>query len=122
MKLSLTALVCCAFALMAQDVSNRQLKHLSVPTPTSMRPLTVSAEEVQKETQYPSVIHLRGSVEIRTPVCTVNNSRSVRSWICDGAVVLRADEADLHEDTGEIEASGHVKVTRERSADARLGQ
>jgi hypothetical protein len=32
---------------------------------------------------------------------------------CDGYVVLRADTADFHEGTGQIEARGNVTVTRE---------
>ena len=46
------------------------------------------------ETPYPSVVHLKGTVEIRT-----------------NGFILRADEADYHEDTGEVEARGTVKVT-----------
>ena len=76
--------------------------------------------EIEIGLPYPSVIHLKGSVEIRTPVCVVTGPGN--AWTCNGSVVLRADEADLHEDTGQIEASGNVKVTRERSADARLGR
>jgi lipopolysaccharide assembly outer membrane protein LptD (OstA) len=40
-----------------------------------------------------SAIQLRGDVEIKTEL-----------------MVLRADEADYHEDTGEIEARGNVRV------------
>jgi lipopolysaccharide assembly outer membrane protein LptD (OstA) len=40
-----------------------------------------------------SAIQLRGDVEIKTEL-----------------MVLRADEADYHEDTGEIEARGSVRV------------
>lgn len=120
MKFSLAALAVCAFALFAQEQPSNQLKHLSVPAGTSLRPLSVSARDITRELPYPSVIHLKGSVEIRTPVCT--GTAEPGKWTCDGSVVLRADEADLHEDTGEIEARGNVKVTRERTADARNGR
>jgi lipopolysaccharide assembly outer membrane protein LptD (OstA) len=33
---------------------------------------------------------------------------------CAGYVVVRADQADLHEDSGEVEATGNVRVTREK--------
>lgn len=121
-KLFITALSVCALALTAQQNPASRLKHLSVPTSTSVRPLSVSAIEIEKGLPYPSLIHLKGSVEIRTPVCTITRPEDARSRVCDGSVVLRADEAVLHEDTGQIEASGNVKVTRERSNDARLGR
>ncbi|MGO9256996.1 MAG: hypothetical protein ACLQU1_11930 [Bryobacteraceae bacterium] len=120
MKLSLAALAVCTLALTAQDNPAGQLKHLSVPTATSLRPVSVAAMEIEIGLPYPSVIHLKGSVEIRTPVCVVTGPGN--AWTCNGSVVLRADEADLHEDTGQIEASGNVKVTRERTADAHNGR
>lgn len=121
-KLFVAALVVCALALTAQEKPTARLKHLSVPTVTSVRPLSVSAGEIERGLPYPSLIHLKGNVEIRTPVCIVNGPGDARSWVCDGSVVLRADEAVLHEDSGRIEASGNVRVTREREGDARLGR
>jgi len=121
-KLFITALGICAFGLTAQENPAIQLKHLSVTTMTSVRPLSVAALEIEKTPTYPSIIHLKGSVEIRTPVCLLTHPGNTRSWVCDGSVVLRAAEAVLHEDTGQIEASGDVKVTRERTDDARLGR
>jgi lipopolysaccharide assembly outer membrane protein LptD (OstA) len=121
MKLSLAALAVCTLALTAQDNPAGQLKHLSVPTATSVRPVSVAAMEIERPLPYSSIIHLKGGVEIRTPVCLRSGPGNAQ-WSCDGSVVLRADEADFHEDTGEIEAMGNVKVTRERSTDARLGR
>jgi lipopolysaccharide assembly outer membrane protein LptD (OstA) len=92
-----------AFLLPAQE-----LKHLSVPTTTSIRPLDVAALDVQRESQ---VWHLKGAVEIKTPVCLVVDPSNAQ--MCSGYVVLRADEAELHEDTGRIDARGKVTVTRE---------
>jgi len=68
--------------------------------------------EIDRGTQYPSVIHLKGNVEIRTPVCVAAGPGTALA--CAGYVVVRADQADLHEDTGEVEASGNVRVTREK--------
>ena len=120
MKLSSGTLMLFALALAAQENPAVPLKHMSVPTPTSLRPIAVTAGEIQRELPYPSVMHLKGNVEIRTPVCV--RATPGKAYSCDGSVVVRADEADLHEDTGQIEARGNVKVTRERSADARLGR
>lgn len=122
MKLFAVGLAICALILSAQENASGQLKHLSMPTLTSDRPVTISAVEIDKGPTYPSVIHLKGSVEIRTPVCVLSRPGDIRTWVCDGSVVLRADEATFHEDTGQIEASGNVKVTRERTPDARLGR
>ena len=75
-------------------------------------PLSVAALGIEREGDYPAVIHLKGSVEIKTPVCTKEGQGSALH--CDGYVVLRADQADLREDSGQIEAQGNVRVTREK--------
>ena len=103
-----------AVALLAQTDPAREIKHLWVPTSTSVRPASVSAAEVEREGNYPAVIHLKGSVEIKTPVCVAGGPQD--SQICDGYVVLHADAADFHEDSGQIEARGNVTVTRENKA------
>jgi len=66
--------------------------------------------EIDRGVQYPSVIHLKGDVEIRMPVCVATGPGTKQH--CAGEIVFRADEADLHEDTGQIEAKGAVSVTR----------
>jgi lipopolysaccharide assembly outer membrane protein LptD (OstA) len=111
MKRSLAALAVCTLTLAAQDYPAGEMKRLSVPTTTSLTPLSVAAREIEREGLYPSVIHLKGSVEIKTPVCVKAGQGSVLN--CDGYVVLRADTADFHEGTGQIEARGNVTVTRE---------
>jgi lipopolysaccharide assembly outer membrane protein LptD (OstA) len=106
MKLALAALALAALPLAAQE-----MKHLAVPTETSVRSVDVSAREVTRDLPHNSIIHLKGDVEIRTPVCTRNGTNN--EMRCDGSVVLRADEADFHEDSGQIDARGNVTVTRE---------
>ncbi|SPE41076.1 conserved exported hypothetical protein [Candidatus Sulfopaludibacter sp. SbA3] len=110
--MKLAAFAVCTLTLAAQEYPAGELKHLAVPTATSVRPVSVTAQEIQRETPVPSVTHLKGSVEIKTPVCV--RSGPGNEQVCDGYVVLRADEADFHEDTGQIEARGNVKVTREK--------
>ena len=109
MKTSLTALVC-AVVLSAQNYPASERKHLSVPIASSAQPLAVAAIEIDRGVQYPSVIHLKGDVEIRMPVCIATGPGTEQH--CAGEIVFRADEADLHEDTGQIEAKGAVRVTR----------
>jgi hypothetical protein len=99
--------LCLAVALALSTLAAQEIKHLSVPAVTSPRPLDVSARELP----YDSVIHLKGSVEVKTPVCVRTGPNSAMH--CEGYLVLRADEADLHEDTGKIDARGNVTVTRE---------
>jgi hypothetical protein len=52
---------------------------------------------------------LKGEVEITTPICVPMGTKG--KLACDGYMVLRADEAELREDTGEIQARGNVNVT-----------
>jgi hypothetical protein len=111
MKRFIGALALCALALAAQDQPAGQLKHLSVPTNTSVNPISVTALAIEREGEYPAIIHLNGSVEIKTPVCLKSGQGSALQ--CDGYVVLHADQADFHEGSGRIDARGNVSVTRE---------
>ena len=106
------ALLLFALTVNAQDYPAGQLKHLSVPIAGSVQPLAVAAIEISREgVQYPSVIHLKGNVEIKMPVCVTIGPGSAQS--CAREIVFRADEADLHEESGQIDAKGSVSVTRE---------
>ena len=118
MKLAAAAFAVSA-VLTAQDNPTAQLKHLYILTDSSLRPVAIAAMNVEQGLHYPSVIHLTGNVEIRTPVCLPRDpgngqSGNKQTSTCDGSMVLRADAADFHEDTGQIEATGNVKITRER--------
>src|SRR5436190_15299054 len=93
----------------AQEYPAGQPKHLSVATLHGKRPVTVKALSIERGLHYGAVIHLKGDVEIQTPVCLPVGKRG--ALVCEGSMILRADEADLHEDTGEIEARGNVRVT-----------
>jgi len=58
---------------------------------------------------YASVVRLEGNVVIRT--CCIQKGLGKR-WKNQPkqAVIIRADEADYHQGTGEIEARGNVRV------------
>ena len=84
-------------------------KSLSIATANGARPVSVTAMNISRGPQYPSAVQLSGNVEIRTPVCLPVGPNG--SSVCDGEMILRADQAVLHEDTGEIEGSGSVRVT-----------
>ena len=100
----------CLSLLVAQDRQDGQLKHLSALIVSSFRPFELAAIEIQRGVQYPSVIHLKGAVEIKIPMCVGTGQGNAHS--CAGEVVVRADEAELHEDTGQIEGKGMVTITR----------
>src|SRR5215831_18054182 len=109
MKLTIAALACAA-AVTGQDYTVGQLKHISVPVAGSAQPLAVAALEIDRAVQYPSAIHLKGAVEIRIPVCVVTGPGNAQH--CAGEILFHADEANLHEDTGQIEAKGGATITR----------
>ena len=110
MKQPLAILGIAALALAAQDYPPDQPKNLWVPTSTSTRPVGLRARSMEREPSYPGTVHLKGDVEIKTPVCIAQPTGQV----CAGYVVVRADEADFHEDSGQIDARGKVTVTREK--------
>jgi hypothetical protein len=110
MKLFSVALLIGAAILVAQD-RPAELKHLMVPATTGSRPVAVAAMEIVRDLPYNGIDHLKGAVEVKTPVCVSSGTNP--QWTCNGYVVLRADQADFHEDTGAIEASGNVRVERE---------
>src|SRR5690348_387766 len=112
MKQVFAVLAICSATTTAQVDPAAPRKHLSIPTGTNLRPISVSALNIEHELQYPSIIHLSGSVEIRTPVCVVVGSG--KGQRCDGYIVLHASKAEFYEDSGRIEASGSVTVTREK--------
>jgi lipopolysaccharide export system protein LptA len=107
----LSVFAACAMSLAAQDYPPGQLKRLTVPTRTNAKPLSVSAMDIERIDEYPSTIHLKGNVEIRTPVCVNTGRDGVQQ--CAGYLVIHADEAELHEGTGRVETRGKVTVTRE---------
>jgi hypothetical protein len=55
------------------------------------------------------VVYLKGNVEIVKPSCVATSSGRT----CYTEMVLRADEAEYHPDTGEIKPSGNVRITFE---------
>ncbi len=112
MKPLLAAIVTFAFCLAAQDRADTQRKVLSVATLTGVRPISLAAFEIERAAQFPAIVHLKGSVEIRTPICVATGGNNAQS--CDGYLVLRAGEADFHEDSGQIDARGEVRLTREK--------
>ena len=86
----------------------QELQHLTVTIPAGAHPVYISAREIQRSPAYPGLVHAKGQVEIRSPVCLPVGPNA--SQVCDGYTMLYADEATLHEDSGAIDANGNVKL------------
>jgi hypothetical protein len=107
MKIYFCALAFLGVAL-GQDAAT-ELKHVIVPLPHANRTASLAALTIERGAEYPSIVKLSGSVEIKTPVCVAAGKKGAVT--CDGYTIVRADEAVFHEDTGQIEAHGSVSVT-----------
>jgi lipopolysaccharide assembly outer membrane protein LptD (OstA) len=82
-----------------QDTASAQRLNLTVGRST------LQAESIDRELPYPSVIRLKGNVQITAKTVVQDAPLSLM------IMVVKADEADYHEDTGEIEARGDVQVS-----------
>lgn len=76
--------------------------------------VSVTASSIQRDASASNnpdlpMVYLKGNVEIRKPFCVSTGSGSV----CKEEMVLRADEAEYHPDTGSITPSGNVRVAFE---------
>ena len=104
MRYRMWALLFVAALVSGQD------KHLMVAPLNGIRSADLEANEIERgANQYPSAVHLKGSVVVRIPVCLPPGENG--KPLCNGFTILRADEATYHEDTGEIEATGSVRLT-----------
>jgi hypothetical protein len=81
-----------------------ELKHFSINSPKGWS-VNISAENMAREA---FVLHLRGNVEIKTAI-----GQDVHRQF----LLLRADEADFHIDTGAIEPRGKVIVRPQNPQD-----
>jgi hypothetical protein len=100
------------FILLVACAAAQEPKHLSVATLNRIRNISVRALDIERPMNYGGIIHLKGDVEIRMPVCVPGAKAGELS--CHGEIVIHADEADVHEDTGEIQPRGNVTVTPQR--------
>ena len=117
MKVAITSVFCALITAiplaLAQDQAPSQTKSLIVFPVNGVGGVRLSALNIQRTAEYPSVIELRGDVEIRTRVCIIQGKTGskARAPVCDGVTVVRADEAVFHEDTGSVDARGKVTIT-----------
>jgi hypothetical protein len=98
----------CLMPLATGQGDDGDLKHLIATPMNSNRSVSVSARSIERGAEYPAIIRLAGKVEINAPVCLRPNPQG--ALVCNGYLVVQADSAEFHEDTGEIDAHGAVKV------------
>lgn len=81
-----------AIAAISQDDKPADQKHIPA-SGGSWRNVTLAASSIERGVSYPSVIQLKGNVQIKLK-----------------GMILRAEEATFREGTGEIEARGNVRI------------
>jgi hypothetical protein len=81
---------------------------LIAPPLNGSRSVSLTALSIEHGLEYPTVISMKGKVEIQTPVCLPVGKKGAS--VCDGEMIVHADEAEFHEDTGEIQARGNVQI------------
>jgi lipopolysaccharide assembly outer membrane protein LptD (OstA) len=91
----LTFLGAIAIASATQVNPTTERKQVMIATPEGPN-IALTATAIQRQAPAFNVVQLRGSVEIRTK-----------------DMVLRADEVDYNDNTGEIEARGTVRIRLE---------
>jgi hypothetical protein len=106
---SIVALVSVLFLVKGQENDASEQKHLITAPLNSNRSVALEALSIERGMPYPSVITLKGNVRIKTPVCLPVGPKSAD--ICDGYMIVRADEAEFDQKTGEIQAHGTVMIT-----------
>ncbi len=104
--LLLTAAVVLAHGMIPASISAQENGSAGL---NGSRPVVLTAISIVRGARYPTVIKLKGSVEIKTPVCLPIGKNG--ALVCDGEMIVHADEAELHEDSGEIQAHGNVQIT-----------
>ena len=98
------ALVACLAVLLfsaPQKAISQSPERLNLKTDS----VDIKALSIEREPRFPGIVHLQGNVEIATKV------RASVSPLQLLIMAVSADEADYHEDTGEIEARGNVRMS-----------
>ncbi len=99
-------LLACIAALSALASAADQ-KHMRISTSDHVV-VDLAANSMETESSASAtIVHLKGSVEIRMRWADASPER----------MVMHADAADFHEDTGEVDAHGNVTVTPVKEAE-----
>ena len=84
-------------------IPQKAIPQNTAPLHLKVGAMDMQALSIERMVKFPAIVHLKGSVEIATKVGVSDAPVSLM------IMVVRADEADYHEDTGEIEARGRSK-------------
>ena len=106
---------CIAFAPAAISQERTADQRVHVIATGFGRGASLTADSIDRDAPTlswtPSVIHLRGNVEIRRSIAISLPKSEEQSG--DMYLIVRADEADYQEATGEITPRGNVRVSFE---------
>ena len=102
--------------LLLFSVPQKVISQNGAPLNLSAGAMNLQALSIERPPHFPGIVQLKGSVEITTKAGVSDTPPSLM------IMVVRADEADYHEDTGEIEARGNVQMNyRDDPAGVRAG-
>jgi lipopolysaccharide assembly outer membrane protein LptD (OstA) len=101
-----------AFSCLALSQETGGRKFLRIPSQSGSQSFSASATNISREEKYPSSVHLSGDVEIIVPMCY--RAAPGEPLSCPSEMALTGDSVVVHEDTGEIEATGSVRVIPSR--------
>jgi hypothetical protein len=105
----LKALVCVVSVCASASAADQ--KHMRISNSDHVV-FDLAANSIETESSASTtIVHLKGSVEIRMRWADASPER----------MVMRADAADFHEDTGEVDAHGNVTVTPVKEAEGDKG-
>ena len=105
----LRALVCIVAACVVASAADQ--KHMRISNSDHVV-FDLAANSIETESSASAtVVHLKGNVEIRMRWADTSPER----------MVMHADAADFHEDSGEVDAHGNVTVTPVKEAEGDKG-
>ncbi len=101
-RLAIPLALASAMTMMCQppkSTSSAETKYIRVPMPKGL--VSAQADEIDKDWNS-RIVHLKGNARVRIYTATKDPHR---------AMVMRADEVDLNETTGDISPRGNVRLT-----------
>src|SRR5258706_2147328 len=114
MKLRVLASIIVCIAFVPQTICQEDQKHFAAHTPSAA--VSFVADSIQRQDpsgstsqRFASVVQLRGNVQIRT--CCVQAPDGSKKRPPRQVVMMRAEEVDFNQETGEMDVRGNVRVS-----------
>jgi len=116
MKLRVLAPIIVCIPFVPQTIGQEDQKHFAFHTPSAATSFVADSiqrqDPVSTSQRFASVVQLRGNVQIRTCCIQAPDWSKKRSPNPPRQVVMmRADEVDFNQETGEMEVRGNVRVS-----------